>query len=212
MSDLDSVRAELEAAGLAEADCHPDPFVQFDRWYDVTRQAGVHQPEAMTVATVAPDGVPSTRHVLLRSTEDGAFRFFTNYRSQKAVEIEANPAVACCFGWIVIGRQVRIRGQARRSTAAVSDAYFAGRPRDSQIGAWASPQSSVLGGRAELEEAYRQVEVRFAGQEVPRPPHWGGFDVVADQIEFWQGRSSRLHDRIRYRRQGEAWIKDRLAP
>ncbi len=212
MSDLAALRAELEAAGLDEDDVDPDPFVEFERWYALARDAGVHQPEAMTVATVGADGMPSTRHVLMRATEGGAFRFFTNYRSQKALEIEAHPAVACCFGWIVIGRQVRIAGHAHRSIEVVSDAYFAGRPRDSQIGAWASAQSSVLRDRAELEEAYRQAEARFGGGEVPRPPHWGGFDVVADQIELWQGRGSRLHDRLRYTRDGSTWVIQRLAP
>jgi len=214
MTDLAGRRAELEAAGLDRTDLDPDPFAQFARWFEVSSEAGVHQPEAMTVATVGADAVPTSRHVLLRGLDHGAFRFFTNYHSQKAGQIDASPAVALCFGWIVLGRQVRVVGRAQRSDPAVSDAYFSSRPRDSQLGAWASPQSSVLADRQQLVGAYADAEARFEGQPVPRPPHWGGYDVVADEIEFWQGRASRLHDRFRYQRVGRdpTWVIERLAP
>ncbi len=212
-TDLASWRAHLEVRGLEVAEVDEDPLVTFDAWFYLARRAGVYQPEAMTVATVSAAGVPSVRHVLLRGRAPGVLRFFTNYRSAKAQELDANPAVALCFGWIVIGRQVRVVGRATRSIPEVSDAYFATRPRDSQLGAWASAQSQVLADRAELDEAYGQAQARFDGVPVPRPPHWGGFDVVADQVELWQGRGSRLHDRVLCtRRPDGTWSRQRLAP
>ncbi len=217
--DLEARRVELELIGLDEVDVDADPYVQFARWFEVAAEAGVHQPEAMVVSTVSATGAPSSRHVLLRGT-DGGFTFYTNYRSQKAREIEASPDVALCFPWIAIGRQVRVAGRARRTSAEVSDAYFASRPRDSQLGAWASDQSTVIDDRAVLADRFAALERQYAGGEVPRPPHWGGFVVEPVEIEFWQGRRSRLHDRLRYRRPDDPqsgddsadWIIERLAP
>jgi pyridoxamine 5'-phosphate oxidase len=211
--DLDALRADLQAHGLAEHEVDADPGVQFGRWFTEAREAGIHEPEAMVLSTVAAGGAPSSRHVLLRGWSDDALSFFTNYDSQKGLEIEENPLVAVCFPWNILGRQVRMAGRAERTSTQVSDDYFATRPRGAQIGAWASPQSTVLADRAELEARVAEVEARFEGVEVPRPPNWGGYRIIADEWEFWQGRPSRLHDRILYTRQADgAWRRERLQP
>ena len=212
--DLDVLRTELQERGLRRTELTDDPFEQFRRWFDFAAEVGLHEPEAMIVSSVGDGGMPSSRHVLLRGLDHG-FVFFTNYTSHKGRELDARPVAAICFPWNLLARQVRIEGTVERVTAAESDEYFATRPRGSQIGAWASDQSEVLGGRDELEARWAEAEARFAGSDVPRPPHWGGFRVLPRRVEFWQGRPSRLHDRFRYTAEpGDAsgWRIDRLSP
>ncbi|MBU3700957.1 MAG: pyridoxamine 5'-phosphate oxidase [Acidimicrobiia bacterium] len=212
--DLDVLRSELQERGLRRAELADDPFEQFRRWFDFATEVGLHEPEAMIVSSVGDDGVPSSRHVLLRGLDHG-FVFFTNYASHKGRELAARPVAAICFPWNLLARQVRVEGTVERVTPAESDEYFATRPRGSQIGAWASDQSEVLDGRASLEARWAAAETRFAGTDVPRPPHWGGFRVFPRRVEFWQGRPSRLHDRFRYttdRTVGTEWTIDRLSP
>ncbi len=206
-----------EEPSLDLADLAADPFAQFARWFADAEAARVSQPEAMTLATVDPDGVPDARTVLLRAVrspphEDAGFHFFTNYLSSKGRQLDASGAACLLFHWEPMARQVRIRGPVRRLSAEASDAYFATRPRGSQLGAWASPQSSPIGSRAELDARVAEVEARFAGQPVPRPPHWGGFVVAPRTVEFWQGRTFRLHDRFVFTADGPGWRLARLAP
>jgi pyridoxamine 5'-phosphate oxidase len=190
-----------------------DPMELFRRWYDDAVRAGVEKVNAMALATVGTDGRPSGRMVLLSSFDERSFVFHTNYRSQKGREMARDPRVALVLWWGPLERQVRIEGRAEKTSAADSDAYFAGRPRGSQLGAWASEQSAVIPDRAVLEGSLREMERRYAGGPVPRPPHWGGYRVIPDSIEFWEGRENRLHDRARYRRgEGGEWLVERLAP
>ncbi len=215
MSDRDPIRdrrVQYETAGLDSADLALDPMEQWHVWHSDALDAGVAEPNAMTVSTVDLHGVPDARIVLVRGADRFGFTFFTNYESVKSHQLTARPIAAATFGWLDLHRQVRVRGSVERVSDHESDAYFASRPRPSQIGAWASPQSEVIRDRHELSQLVVEAEQRFAGERVPRPPHWGGWRLVPEEWEFWQGRPSRLHDRFRYRLVDDDWEIKRLAP
>jgi pyridoxamine 5'-phosphate oxidase len=202
-----------ERAGvLLESDVDCDPLAQFRRWYADAEAAGIRMPQAMALATASAVGAPSVRMVLLKGIEDGEFVFYTGYVSRKAGELAANPNGALLFYWDPLGRQVRVEGSVRRVSAEDSDAYFATRPHGAQLAAAASRQSAVLSSRAELDARVAELEQRYAGEEVPRPDHWGGYRLAPELYEFWQHREDRAHDRLRYRRDGGNWILERLSP
>ncbi len=216
MDDQDPIRdrrVQYETAGLDLADLALDPMQQWHVWHSEAFDAGVAEPNAMTMSTVDLYGAPDARIVLVRGADRFGFTLFTNYESVKSHQLTARPVAAATFGWLDLHRQVRVRGSVERVSDHESDEYFASRPRPSQIGAWASPQSEVIRDRHELTELVADAERRFAGEPVPRPPHWGGWRLVPTEWEFWQGRPSRLHDRFRYRIDDAAgWTISRLAP
>lgn len=210
--DLAAQRREYVVGGLHESDLAADPVTMFRGWLHDAVVAGLHEPNAMVVATASEAGLPAARTVLLKDLDDRGFVFYTNYDSRKGRELDANPACALLFPWHDLERQVRIEGLADRISAAENQAYFDTRPRASQVGAWASPQSEVVPDRASLDASYARMEARFGEQPIPVPPHWGGYRVRPDVVEFWQGRRSRMHDRLRYRRTADGWVTERLAP
>ncbi len=213
MSDLDlsALREEYARAGLDEGDLAPDPVAMFHRWMDEAHEAIRHDANAMVVSTVGADGAPSSRVVLLKGVSEDGFVFFTNTASRKGQELAHEPRCALLFPWHVLERQVRVEGVASPLPRAEVEAYFASRPHGSRLGAVASHQSQVVTGRAELDAAYAEAEARYP-DDVPAPEEWGGYVVRPEVVEFWQGRTSRLHDRLVYRRAGDGWVTERLAP
>jgi pyridoxamine 5'-phosphate oxidase len=209
--NIADLRQEYMRAGLAEADADRDPMRQFERWFEDAVRAQLPLPNSMTLATVSADGAPSARIVLLKGLAGGGFDFYTNYNSRKARELEGRGAACLVFMWSQLERQVRIDGRIERVPGADSDAYYASRPLGARLSAWASPQSERVGSRAILEKAMEEARRRY-GDSPPRPPHWGGYRLLPREIEFWQGRADRLHDRLRYTHAGGAWKIERLAP
>jgi pyridoxamine 5'-phosphate oxidase len=208
---LADLRIDYAKHGLSQAEAGDDPLELFRRWFADAEAAGQHEPNAMTLATATADGKPSARIVLLKIADERGLAFFTNYLSRKGRELANNPAAALVFYWPACERQVRVEGTVELVSEAESDEYFASRPVNSRLGAWASEQSGVIESREELERRHRELTDRF-GEQVPRPPHWGGYRVVPAEWEFWQGRPSRLHDRIRFRKADGRWVRERLSP
>ncbi|MDP9316994.1 MAG: pyridoxamine 5'-phosphate oxidase [Chloroflexota bacterium] len=206
------LRRDYTLRGLSENEVDPDPLAQFRAWFDQAVAAKVLEPNAMTLATVGADGQPSARVVLLKGFDARGFAFYTNYESRKGRELLAHPRAALLFFWPDLERQVRVEGRVEKVADEESDAYFRSRPHGSRLGAWASPQSEVIPGREVLYQRLHELQQRFGDGEVTRPPHWGGFLVRPTMLEFWQGRASRLHDRLRYQLTDSGWQRERLAP
>lgn len=209
---LADLRKDYTMSGLLEKDLARDPFRQFDKWFQEAEAAKLVEPNAMTLATATKDGRPSARTVLLKGIDGRGFVFYTNYESRKGRELAENPRASLAFPWIALERQVIIEGTLTKLSREESAAYFHSRPRASQLGAWVSQQSSIITGRSVLEDAMKALEKKHAGAEIPLPPAWGGYRLAPESVEFWQGRRSRLHDRLRYRREAGEWIVERLAP
>lgn len=211
--DLGHLREDYNKDELSLEDTSPSPFDQFQYWFAAAQQSEVREPNAMTLATIAPNGRPKARIVLLKGVEGGGLVFYTNYDSQKGQDLVANPMASLVFFWDAQQRQVRVEGRVEKVSTATSQEYFQSRPKGSQIGATASPQSQVITNREILQDKVQELEEKFAEEEIlPLPENWGGFRLVPDCFEFWQGRSSRLHDRIRYRLVAGEWLRERLAP
>jgi pyridoxamine 5'-phosphate oxidase len=214
VTDPAQLRVEYQRASLDEHDVDRDPFRQFARWFEEAVAARVPEPNAMTLATTSADGRPAARIVLLKEVDARGFCFYTNYESRKGRDLAADPRAALVFFWVELERQVRVEGVTERVSSEESDTYFALRPRMSRLGAWASPQSAPIANRAILDTRLAEVAANYPDEQaaVPRPPNWGGYRVLPDRFEFWQGRHSRLHDRIAYRHDADRWVIERLAP
>ena len=213
ISELSGLRHEYDVHGLRRADLHSDPIEQFRAWFAAALTAEIRDVNAMSLATATPDGKPTVRIVLLKGVDRRGFSFFTNYDSEKGRQLDANPFAELAFYWVKLERQIRIRGAVERTSREDSAAYFHSRPPGSRLGAWVSKQSEVIDSRKILDARLQQMTERFEGGEIPLPPHWGGYRVMPEQMEFWQGRPNRLHDRFRYTRGADgAWLIDRLAP
>jgi len=206
------MRREFESEGLNRSALDDDPVRQFQNWFDEARRAGILEPNAMSLATTGSSGMPDLRTVLLKYFDDQGFVFYTNYGSRKARELNENPKAALLFPWLGLNRQVRIQGAVEKVTKAESLRYFASRPRGSQIGAWVSEQSKAITSRGLLEQKVAEMKRKFSKGEIPLPDFWGGYRVVPERMEFWQGRPSRLHDRFEYVREGDVWVIQRLQP
>ncbi|MFA6596328.1 MAG: pyridoxamine 5'-phosphate oxidase [Ignavibacteriaceae bacterium] len=209
---LANLRVDYKSAELNETHIRQDPIEQFENWFNDSIHAKIYEPNAMTLATSSGDGLPNARIVLLKGFDKNGFVFYTNYESHKGQELEYNPKVALLFFWKELARQVRIKGKVEKISRKESDEYFHSRPKESQLGAWASNQSSEIPDRKFLEERFKTLQKKFGGKEIPLPPHWGGYRVVPFEIEFWQGRENRLHDRIVYRLVENDWKISRLSP
>jgi pyridoxamine-phosphate oxidase len=213
MTDPSALRARYTRGHLDESDLAGTWFLQLRAWFDAAAaDPGVIEPNAIQLATVDSDGRPAVRTVLAKAIDERGIVFYTNYESAKARDLAANPRAAAVFVWLAHQRQVRLSGPVRKVDREETEAYFATRPRESQLGAWASPQSQVVASRAALDELAEEAARRFGDGPIPAPPHWGGYLLAPDQVEFWQGRQGRLHDRIRFRRDGDEWVRERLAP